>query len=299
MSEQPDRIPPPDLGIHEDIEFGRYLSWDAMSQSAAKPLARSPQHYLAYLRRQENTKALRTGHITDTLVFEPKLFSKNYKVKPRTYTNDNGEVKPWHGGAQACKDWMEEAERSGKIIISGPEYDEAVRLSTAVREHDAAKDILAEGKSQLSMVWADEETGIICKGRIDWLCGAGIVDLKTTKDAGPEPHQFGREIVTYGYHVQGAFYHDGYEQLTGEDRDFIIIAAEKGSPHAVAVYRVGSLSLQAGRSIYRRALYNYRQCKQWDEWPGYSQYIEPLDIPRWALIQELGNEAEGHNDDAI
>lgn len=295
MTDQPDKIPAPPPKLYENIPFGQYLSWDAMSQSAVKPLAKSAAHYQAWLSKQENTKALRVGHITDTLVFEPDLWEDNYKVKPRTYKASDGTVKPWNGNATVCKQWMEDAETLGKIIISGPEYDEAVRVSTAVRGHPAAAAALSEGKSQVSMVWIDPDSGVLCKGRLDWLTATGIYDLKTTKEGGPEQHQFPRECVTYGYHIQAAFYTDGYEQLTGVALPYHLIIAEKGSPYAVGVRRMEYPSLLAGHNIYKRTLLNYKGCCERKKWPGFSDFIEPMNIPTWALRQELGDD-EGDDD---
>jgi len=289
------RIPPPDPGIYENIPFGQYLSWDALSQSACKPLDRSPLHYQAWLRIQENTPALRVGSITDTLVFEPGLFEENYCVRPRTYTNDKGEVKPWRANAKVCMAWMDDAEMLGKIIITPGEYDEAARMAKSVRAHPAAADALSSGQAQLSMVWIDKDTGVVCKGRLDWLCSLGIFDLKTTKEGGPLPHQYSREMNTYGYHIQAAFYVDGYEACTGRAVHFHHIVAEKKGPRAVAVYRIEPPSIEAGRGIYKRALHTYKGCCERNEWPGYSHFIEPINIPTYALRDELGD--EGDTDD--
>jgi len=286
--EQPTKIPAPEPGLHFDIPFGQYLSWDAVNQSACKPMDITPAHYVAYLTKNENTPALRVGSLTDTLVFEPKLFAERFDVTPRSYVNSDGDTKPWRGNANVCKEWVAESAVSGKTILTPKEHDEAVRLSQAVFKHRAGGELLAKGQAQISMVWVDEVTGVLCKGRLDWLTDEAIVDLKTTIDASEDG--FPSQINKYRYHVQAAFYKDGYKAITGLDRPFIIIAAEKGSPWGVHVVEVQPPSLETGRSMYRRALSKFRECQDTNNWHGYSQFVEPIDIPLWAIRQELGKE---------
>ncbi len=281
-------IKTPEPRIYYDVDAETYHRWDAMSQSQIKPLAKSPRHLLQYRKRGIDSESIRLGLLTDTLVFEPDEFSKRFIMRPANYENDKGEVKPWNANANVCKEMLRQYEASGLPVITTAQHRAASMMARAVRSHKAAKQHLANGRAQVSLVWDDSESGIRCKARLDWLRSDGIDDLKTTRDASPDG--FPGECTRYKYHIQAAMYVDGYAALTGDRLPFSLIAVENHGFHPVAVYTVEPESIVAGRSIYKRALFSYRQCKASGAWPAYSDFEEPINISRWALREELGEE---------
>jgi hypothetical protein len=129
--------------------------------------------------------------------------------------------------------------------------------------------------------WQDAETGLACKGRLDFLsrsCPA-IVDLKSTNDV--SAHRFASTVAKLGYYGQAAFYGDGYETAHGELLPFVFIAVEQKPPHDVAVYTVDADTMYAGQEEYRELLRRVVTCQAADAWPG--QYTEPqtLRLPSW------------------
>jgi exodeoxyribonuclease VIII len=104
-----------------------------------------------------------------------------------------------------------------------------------------------------------------------------LVDLKTTNDASPEG--FIWAVRRYLYHLQAAFYVDGWEAAGGGPIDeFIFIAVEKTPPFAVGLYRLPESALIKGRDLYRQGLDTFNRCLTRQVWPGYSQEIMTLDV---------------------
>ncbi|KKN83550.1 hypothetical protein LCGC14_0297890 [marine sediment metagenome] len=291
MTEQREIIECPEPGIYYGIPEETYHAWDAFSKSKVGELIKSPAHMQARLREGLDTAAVRLGSLTDTVVFDPDKLLERFSIQPSTYVDDKKETKPWNINAKKCKEILAQLEATGKgKPISNAMYQAAMALREAVKHQPAAMGLLQHGQSQVSIVWDDPDTGVRCKARLDWYWPAhSITDLKTTKDGSLEG--FPREMNKYGYHIQAAVYTEAVAVHTGKDLPFFIIAAEKPARnHAVGVYQVGEDSILAGRNVWKRALYKYRECKENNHWPGYSPFIEPIDIPDWAIRAELGEE---------
>lgn len=282
-------------GIYFDIPFEEYVALDAFNQSGAKKLLRSPAHYQAYLLEEEEKKSdcLILGSIVDCLALEPQKFDSYFAIRPETYTNEKGETKPFNVNAKVCQAVMEQLSASGKQVIKTNMLDAATSIAAAITRHKTAAEIIGRSKKQVSLVWEDVDTGVLCKGRLDMLSETDISDLKSTVDASPEG--FSRSIESFGYHIQGAFYSDGYAALTGNIQlPYNIIAAETESPFCVATYALEADTLLIGRAIYKKALKKYADCKTHNNWPGYSDFLEPIDVPAWAIKKGLENaELEG------
>jgi exodeoxyribonuclease VIII len=113
------------------------------------------------------------------------------------------------------------------------------------------------------------------------LTQAILIDLKSAADASKET--FSKSIYNYGYYQQCGWYVDGWKALTGDEPAFVFLAAEKTVPFAVAAYEMAEEVVVAGRKAYRSALGIYQECLKHNRWPGYSDTVEMLSLPTWAL----------------
>jgi hypothetical protein len=102
-----------------------------------------------------------------------------------------------------------------------------------------------------------------------------IVDLKTTTDASPDG--FARSVAQYRYHVQQAH----YLQSHIADR-FIFLAVEKTFPYCVATYELDADAVAVGEQLRQSNLQAIANCKDAQSWPGYTDQIQTLSLPRWA-----------------
>ncbi len=251
----------------------QYHRHSAVSKSHLDQVARSPRHYWCrYLdpNREvpEPTPAMLVGSAVHTRVLEPELFDRDFVVAPDLDRR-----------TKAGKDaWAEFQAAAGRRTLLTPDQAElANQVAKAVREHPAAALILDQpGTAEQSYFWTDEETGLECKCRPDWHSADRrlIVDLKTTEYASPE--NFKRSVHKWRYHVQAAWYLRG---LSAEQ--FVFIAVEKQPPYLVAVYVASAEMVAAGSRVAARDLTVLAECRQRDEWPGYSDEIIPIDLPRY------------------
>lgn len=248
-----------------------------VSQSDLKILRQSPAH-LKYARENPEppTPAMILGTLEHYLILEPRLFAKSFYSRPETYGPDK---KKWHSGSTECKAWLKA--HSDKPVVSPENEDILLGMQESVRKHPAVTAALAKGLPEQCLFWEDADTGLQCKCRCDWLTGNSILDPKTCQDA--SPIGFGKIVANMGYDIQAAYNLDGAKALGLGKECFLFIAIESYAPYAVAVYQLDEAAIQSGREKYRRLLNRYLECVTRDEWPAYSEQIEILELPRWAI----------------
>jgi exodeoxyribonuclease VIII len=138
------------------------------------------------------------------------------------------------------------------------------------------------GQRELSVGWTDETTGTSCKCRIDAFNKTNglVIDLKTSDDASPVA--FPRTCAKYGYHGQAAYYLDGLASVGAYSSKFIFVVVEKSAPYPVSVFLCDEPMIDAGRQKYQECLRLHAECSAADNWPGYSEEVQPLSLPSWA-----------------
>jgi hypothetical protein len=271
------------LGLVKDMPAEQYHSIAAMSAGGLKRMQQSPSHFYGMQLdpdrppQGEPTPALVNGTLVHTALFEPGEVNRRYIVKPDGMSFATKEGKTWREA---------NAER---IIVDVAQMSAALAQSARVRALPELGALLADGFGESSCFWIDQTTGELCKCRPDWVSPAGdgvvLVDGKTCQDASAEG--FGRSIWNYRYHLQAAWYADGYEAATGQKvYGFVFAAVESAWPHQAAAYMLGDDVLDAARRENRRLLNLYAECKRTGVWPGYSAGINLINLPRWANLEK-------------
>ena len=93
---------------------------------------------------------------------------------------------------------------------------------------------------------------------------------------------FSRAIANWDYHLQAAWYSDGYTLTTGNPvLGFVFGAVESAWPHAAAAYMLDDAGLDKARAENRRLLDLYAECKRTGVWPGYQASIQAISLPAW------------------
>jgi exodeoxyribonuclease VIII len=260
--------------IRHDLTNAEYHASPAISKSGLDLIRKAPALYRwRQANPQEQTPAMRLGSLTHTVVLEPQLFRASVIVRPE------GIDRRTSAGKAAWAAFEFEAE--GCEIITNEEAAKLAAIRDAVRSHPAAAKALAGSPVIEQSVFWDAD-GIACRCRPDAVTERGaIVDLKTTRDASPEG--FAKSVASYRYHVQAAFYSDGYRAAFGEaPRGFVFIAVETEPPYLVAVYVASETMTSRGRIEYQADLDTFRRCQDTDTWPGYSDAPLTIDLPKWA-----------------
>lgn len=268
------------------LSYGLYANGDvdyhtlaAVNQSSLKPLIqRSPKHYLYNLNNpRPSTRSQFRGTAAHCAILEPERFARDFVV--------------FDGPRRAGKAWEAfEAANEGKTILKVDELEAARAIQRAVLEDPLAGRYFSGcGDNEATLYWRDVLTGLECKARPDRMTSIGgehvIVDLKGTKDASPK--WFPRDAANYLYHLQAAFYSDGYEAVVGVRPRYVIVAVELAAPHDVVVYQLDEDTLAAGRETYREALQSVAACRKAEQWPGAAGGAEMvLELPSWAFPRE-------------
>jgi hypothetical protein len=256
------------------MPMAEYQDAPGISKSKLDLIHRSPAHFIQEeLHPTPPTPAMEWGTMFHTLILEPGVFNQTYAVWDNTINRTTRE------GKAAWADWQ--AENEGKISVAKPTMRELEAMREAILTHSRAKEALTGGIAENAMFWSMFDCN--CKARPDYIRQRDglLIDLKTTQDARPD--EFSRSCWNYRYHVQAAYYLDGYARVTGEKPNaFLFIAIEKAPPYCVAVYHANEEMIEQGRREYMRDLEVYRRCIETDTWPGYDEEVLSICLPRWA-----------------
>lgn len=271
------------VGIVEGLSIDDYHAGPGISKSGLDDINASPAiYYGRHLDPQRPAETRKGGQLEGQLahcaILEPDEFSKRYIVGPDVASRN----------AKAWKDF--EAANPGLECIKRDEYEAAMRQADAVRKLPEIADALSRGRAEVSAYWRDPVTGVLCRCRPDFAhdCGTNgviLLDVKTCGDASPA--EFARQIARKRYHVQDAFYTDGYSAASGREvLAFVFVAVEAQWPHAACAVMLDEPGKDHGRREYRRNLNTYAECLKSGEWPGYSNQIQIVNLPAWAIREE-------------
>jgi exodeoxyribonuclease VIII len=272
-------------GVYSDISNADYHGGAGVSKSGLDLIARSPLHYWgAYLdphrEPRKETTAMAVGTAIHTAILEPDTFGERYVILPE------GLDRRTTAGKASYEAVISQACATGAEVISANDAAKVLKIAAYAHAHPVAKAMFSDGKAEQSVFWTDDETGVLCKCRPDWLLGGenpAVLDVKSTLDASPD--EFARSAFKWRYHVQAAWYLDGVEAATGLKPDsFMFLAVEKEAPFASAYYYADDDMIRAGRAEYRRALRVYADCLASGKWTGYTPKLLPLGLPKWADI---------------
>lgn len=223
----------------------------------------SPKHFQYNLNNKKETKALQFGSAAHKYLLEPEDFDSEIAIIPEINRRTKEGKAQW-------QEFQDECERTGKISITGEDFEIIKTMVEEVRKNSIAMELL-NGAHEQSFHWIDDLTGEECKCKVDCLTEYEgqkmIVDYKTTDSC--EDGHFERSARKYGYQFQAGMYCEGLFQNTLEEYGFAFIAQEKTEPYAVRVYICSPEWILRGYDKYRELIGIYHECKQTGNWYGY------------------------------
>ncbi len=279
-------------GISYDVSWEDYRAFDAINQSSIKDGERSMLHMRdGRDNPKPATDPMKFGTLLHAGQLEPLEIANRYVVAPDLTEGIEAKVpRATKVFKERMKAFVEANE--GKEVVTQDEYDRVLAIVTAIAKHPAASRLFGrQGGREVTLVWEDADTGLLCKARCDALvldAWETIGDLKSTRDASPP--EFVKSIARYGYGLQAAFCLDGLAACGHANANFVIIACESEPPHGVAAYEIDGDWLKFGRVDYRRILRQYAKCLSSGEWPGYSMEVEQPEVPKWLKSQYEGGQ---------
>lgn len=256
-----------------------YLASAGLGSSALNALSRSPWHYWAEFLAPErpqrkSTPAMDAGTLAHCAILEPYALHDRYAVKPEGHD----------GRTKDGKQWLESV--NGRIVISSEQLETAKAQRAAVLAVPELAQLLSRGEPEKSVDAIDDETGVACKARIDWVHPLPdgrviLLDLKTSAD--PTPDGFARSVWTYGYHRQDAHYRAVYEHATGNEvAAFVFAAVSSAYPFLAVAHMLDDDALARGQANRRALLRLYAECAAKNEWPRPFAGLNLLSLPAWA-----------------
>ncbi|ECZ0713703.1 exodeoxyribonuclease VIII [Salmonella enterica] len=269
----PDDIQP---GIYYDIPNEAYHAGPGVSKSQLDDIADTPAIYLWRKNAPvdtEKTKSLDTGTAFHCRVLEPEEFSKRFIIAPEFNRRTSA-------GKEEEKTFLEECARTGRTVLTAEEGRKIELMYQSVMALPLGQWLVeSAGYAESSVYWEDPETGILCRCRPDKIIPEfhWIMDVKTTADI----QRFRTAYYDYRYHVQDAFYSDGYRAQFCEIPTFVFLVASTTAEcgrYPVEIFMMGEDAKLAGQREYRRNLQTLAECLNNDEWPA----IKTLSLPRWA-----------------
>ncbi|WP_189521163.1 PD-(D/E)XK nuclease-like domain-containing protein [Mesorhizobium sp. M1B.F.Ca.ET.045.04.1.1] len=124
----------------------------AVSTTGIKRLLSCPLDYWALSALNPNhefiasksTSSLRKGSAFHCLLLEPHEFTKRFTVK----------------------DGVKQSSAPG--FVGGGEYNEMMAAIDAIRAMPNVSQLFTDGEAEVTMVWEDKETGVLCRCRHDY-----------------------------------------------------------------------------------------------------------------------------------
>jgi hypothetical protein len=279
-------------GIYHDIPFPDYLKINAFHSGIAKLILKSAKKARWEMDNpKKSTPDMVFGSLIDCLLLEPDKFSNYFTTLPETSVDKKDNIIPFSARSDHGKNVLKSIYESGKQPISTSQIKHGKSLVDGIMGHPTAGQWLSGGRAQVTIIWNDPQTGVLCKIRPDYLRDDRITDLKTTKDA--HPSVFSSIAGRMGYHIQAALYHDGlYFAENGQYptewvKPFSQVVAETEPAYDVICFDIQEESLDCGRELFHEAIQKYADCLESNKWPGYSDCAEPLDIPAYLIHRIL------------
>ncbi len=247
-----------------------YHDHPAISKSGLDQIAKSPAHYQLYLAsEQKKTAALEFGSAFHTWLLEPERIETDIVVVEASDRKTN-----------IYKNAVEA--NPGKTLILAKEKIILEGMKESFEKNQTVNRVLTNALIERSLFWTDPGTGVECRCRPDIIFGGDIlIDLKSTECVSKYAR---KDVFEYRADVQAAMYMTGYEAVTGiKPKEFLFITVEKTAPFGIVTYRATPALIERGLKLMRRDLETYARCLATDTWPSYSEDIQDLSLPDWAV----------------
>ncbi|WP_368267133.1 PD-(D/E)XK nuclease-like domain-containing protein [Enterococcus sp. RTP21361st1_A6_RTP21361_211029] len=272
----------------EQMADDDYFALDAVDQTALKKMLVSPLAYSDYLTGEHGySSALEFGKAAHSMVLGS---GPQVVAKPNLRTKEG----------KALRDRLVEQYGADDIVwLSADDVEKVQAMRDMVGDFFTKLD----GQPEVAMIAADPDTGLLIKGKADWLPSTpdpdGVLRIRDYKTTVKSPDEFERSCWQYGYHIQAAFYMRLYRLTMPEYKGplgFEFVVQEKNPPFDWRVWRFDEHSPIITELAEPKICKALKQIKSFrDLYPdpleamrgyGLSKVPQEIAFPDWRLVQE-------------
>lgn len=271
-------------GISDEEYHSDPVPAGSLSHTGARHMLQSPAWFRYRQAHREVSKPFDVGHAVHA-----KVLGVGTKVVtiPEELLDARGGI-----SRKDCKAWIEDARSQDLVPLKPGEWYPVERMAEAILGHPTAKALLEQpGDPEASVFAVDPETEEWMRARFDYLPHPGksrtiAVDIKTTRKSA-DPRRFRNSVASYGYHQQDPWYRDALKLARGDDAVVTFVTVESYEPWLVSVSQLSATAVEKGRELNRAALDRWHHCRTTGLWPAYGEDIHVIDLPTWALMEEV------------
>jgi len=289
------------IGAFHGIDIEDYHGGDGVSKSALDDFHKSP--YIYWAKRndptrppEEETASHLKGNLMHCAFLEPDSFSKRYVMVPEdaprkpSITQRNA-AKPSPDTIAAIAWWDKfNLDTEGKKIITPEAYELAWRQADSLRKVKALASLVGTGQPEVSAYWIDPITGLYCRCRPDYVAPIGaadiLIDAKGAVDVRPDVFSR-KQAGSMRYHVQDAYYTDGWKNATGRDvLAFLFAVVEPEWPFLADVIEFDDKSKVQGRKDYRQDLNGIAEHQKNGVWTPDTEAVKTMSLAPYLFTEE-------------
>lgn len=240
-----------------------------LSYSSLKEFAKSPRHYVDYLRKEKKpTPAMAFGSLVHCLLLQPNEFEKQFFLMPSIDRRTKE-------GKAAYEDCMKASE--GKELVTEDQYNEADNLvNKVISESHIANAI--QGCNKFEKEWRTDINGLPFRGFFDGEADDYILEIKTTTDASPKT--IINDFYNRQYHIQAGL----YTHISSKPIKYLII--ETASPYNVMLADVDTAFTDFGLKQAVEQIERFKTCMENNMFDmGYEFHLDSgqftIGLPSW------------------
>jgi exodeoxyribonuclease VIII len=258
------------------LTFDEYCAIDAVNVTKLLSyLDQSPEEALwEQVHQKGDTAATTKGHAAHAALLEPEAFERDYAACPK------------FGRKKADLDlkakW--EAEHANSVQVSDAAYNEAIAIRDSILKNpDVNEFFTGKGQNEVTVVWTDEETRLLCKARIDRITFyhgyPTVLDLKTASDIDVDGIHYA--VMKYHYHIRLASYVAAMNALKPANYLPAIVWVKNTPPYTARATQFDEPEMKEGLAGYRHLLTRHAECAKANYWPGYKGAPEVIEFKPW------------------
>ena len=209
------------------------------------------------------TGSMLVGNATHARSYEPYNYSQDYSSEPEIPEGETRSHKTYQDAKKALK-------ASGKIMLTDKQYAAVDGMWKSLQSEPDAKHLFNRDSTyETTVVWIDEESGVLCKCRADEVCVGerSASDLKTAKSE--IDRRFRYSITDYAYDIQAAMCIDGLRANGVEIDSWIWPVVRNTWPYTTNVIQAPQAMLDEARREYKDLLKYYAWCVKENTWPAH------------------------------